>query len=224
MASYWPPKPKPVAKKTCGYLKKPSSRHRQWIAHNITCFERVDVAKIPNAPGNDYLLYLEQENLANWKLKYRGQTFPMDTREFFNILEDTLVEFVPCGMMAWNTDKKESSLIPIRVKRIRKTPERHHKVGLWKMAIDVRLPPGVELCEKLSNVKIQLRSQLLPKRRYQYGYCNLIHSKYNRCSDKEYLTRPGSLGANHKYKRCQVFQLIPGEWSPKIVCRFDVGT
>ena len=222
MASYWPPQPQKKQSNECGYLKKKTKR--QWIAHNLQCFQRVDVAKIPNAPGNDYLIYLEQEKLVDWKISYRGQKFQMDTREFFNIVEDTLVEYVPCGLMTWNTDDENTPLVPIRIKRIRRTPERHHKTGLWKMAIDIRLPKGIQLCERLSKVKLQIRSQLLPKLRYQYGYCNLIHSKYNRCSDKEYLTRPGNLGTHHKYKRCQVFQLKPGEWTPKIVCRFDVGT
>ena len=213
MASFWPPK------------KKQGRRNpRQWISHNIDCFDRVDVAKIPNSNGNDYLLYLKVKNLPTWKLMFRGNDFRMDTREFSNILEDTLVEYTPCGMIAWDTNHEKPHVLPIRIKRVRISPTRIHKLGVWELAFDVRIPKGEQLCDTLYDVKFQLRSRLLPKSKYQYGYCNLIHAKYNKCSDSQYLTRPGTLGTHHKYQRCQVFQLKPGDWTPKIVCRFDVGT
>lgn len=217
MASFWPPKQKKNQ-------QQQKQQKRQWIAHNIDCFDRVDVAKIPNSSGNDYVLYMKVESLPTWKIKYKKDTYSMNTQEFFNILEDTMVEYVPCGLISWDTNQNQPHLARIRVKSIRISPTKIHKLGIWEMAFDIRLPKGETICSRLSDVKIQLRSRLLPTRKYQYGYCNLIHAKYNKCSDSEYLTRPGTLGTHHKYKRCQVFKLTPGDWTPKIVCRFDVGT
>ena len=75
----------------------------------------------------------------------------------------------------------------------------------------------------LKNVKIIIKSILLPEDKYIYGYCTSSKGRFNKCSRTQYINSSVVGGnINSTNRGCSVFILEKG--NPNIKCDFMNGT
>ena len=77
------------------------------------------------------------------------------------------------------------------------------------------------LPKRVKNPVLMFQSKLLPRDRYQYGFCNMIDAAYNPCTDLQYLKAPNMTLYNGN-AQCIAFDLSKG--NPHQYCSFTTGS
>ncbi len=205
---------------------------RNWSCKNTSKLKSAKVTRPYRDNKNLYRINFSvmKDGFPDYRLKFRDKIISLDQVQISRLLRATLNEYRPKCCLHFKTKKGEPRAVTGRIISFYYLPDNQskYKVGepfpfvlYFKMSSKYKLP------NTLKKIKLNISSKLLPKKIYQYGFCDVYGDKFNKCTDSEYLTAPGiSLvpdnGVNKGRSQCMVFRLRPPN-SPKSYCKFDIG-
>lgn len=193
-------------------------------------FQRADIYPASGESGNSYLVCFRKPKDENgkvpddfatfpkWVLKIQDHTVRLDQIQMLNLLRDTLIEYKPkCAIRV--KKRYYTGVVTGFHGTVSDDPlyEKYKRNYYFMLSVttDSTLP------EKINKPVLLLQSKLLPKGRYQYGFCNKIDAAYNPCSDLQYLKAP-SMTLYNGNGQCMAFDLTKG--NPHQYCSFTTGS
>jgi hypothetical protein len=207
--------------------KRPISR--QWRATSQS-FYKMDVFPVEGATGNTYMLCFKKKKDENgiipdnfaifpkWNVIYRGNSSRLDQIQILNLLRDTFWEFKPTCTLRYNNRQCVGRVTgfhgTVSDDPLYEKYKRHYYFIL-------NFETNVSLPKQIKKPFIILQSKLLPKPRYEYGFCNLIDAAYNPCTDEQYLKAP-NMTLYSGNSQCMAFDMTKG--NPHQYCSFSTGT
>ena len=205
---------------------------RKWSFTNLRKFKSANVTKPYNNHKNIYRLSFSVMNggFPDSNVIFNNIKITLDQTQIARLLRATLNEYQPKCCLGYKTKGGKSRAISGKIISFYYLPNNQSKYKVNDknpFVVYLKLYPQYRLPLNLKNIKINIRSRLLPRKKYQYGFCDTYGSKFKVCTDKEYMSSPGiSLvpdnGVSKGRTQCMVFRLRPPQ-SPKTYCKFDIG-
>lgn len=153
-----------------------------------------------------------------WKLYYNNIEFKKDNKEIYNYLIDSLLEYQPVLVFSSNKCKFNTNLISASF-----NDAYNDRKGYYLKLLVQLDKPYLNIPKKIRNVKIVIKSMLLPENKYLYGRCVKINGRFYKCTRKQYMTKSTVGGKKNSLNLgCSVFILEKG--NPNVKCSFIMGT
>jgi hypothetical protein len=212
---------------------------RYWSVKNKQAFLRAEASEIGNYQSNIMRLNFFGRNntLPQWKLKFRNRTFPLDQSHILNLLTTSSYTVKPKCFISWVKRKgKRTSTKPCKILSSEGITN-GDAFGLKKysgtapndghFSLFLKVPSSCTIPKTIKQVKIMIKGQLLPKKKYYYGICDSLHDDFVHCSDYEYLQNPGPAivpftGVSDDRESCSAFYIRPNT-NPQSYCKFAVN-
>ena len=217
---------------------------RSWISRTVKPIPRGIAYPDLHSDKLAYLLMFERhgKNLQKpfWDLLYQGKFYRKDNVTMSNYLQDTFYEYEPCITIRYCDPANQKGKCGRKAQgnqgfvakgKLRYVKATQHDEGLYftqqkhHLKYYIELEEGSKpLPENLRNISITLKSKLLPKDKYTYGFCHIVTARFIKCSDLNYIKYGGVSGQipDVQDDRCRVFPHSMGPFHG--FCSFKIGT
>lgn len=214
---------------------------RQWVGTS----DLIDHANVfpVSQSDNTYLISIEKRDAPKktshderfhlypfWSMQFRGNTFRKDLQDMLSLLQDTFLAetSIPIELRWKPTSKGNRTSGFVRKPGVLTgfVGQKGDDEGVIKHSkthnFHFHVKMGCRLPEDLDNFSIRIVGDLLPKGRYQYGYCAKMDGRWMVCSDFGYLENHTDTNMWFGKHRCRPADLTKG--NPNIYCSFKEGT
>ena len=216
-------------------------KDRSWYSYNKGLFPNIDIIPIKGSKNKKFIfaipkhkftikesinkytgLIKKQYNDPNlyplWNLYFNNTNYEKDTLNITKYIQDSLYEYNPLIIFK---NKKFNFFTNLQKIHYIRNSSNYDKYFI-KFYIEFNVPK-INIPKKIRNVKIIIKSKLLPKEKYLFGNCGKLNGGFVQCHDIEYIKNGGGMVTNNwGINYCSVYPLSKG--SPNTLCGFATGT